>query len=151
MAAADGMHRDRFAPLGDEPTAPPPHAAGAPGGRQANDWRPEMPAPGEPPAAPQHPEHGAPVAMWTYRDAAGRALFAVARFNAANGDRGKEILPLTFGTLRGRRGWHWRAPPAPARSTAWTGSPRVPAHRWWWWKAKRRPTPRRACSHCTSR
>jgi hypothetical protein len=51
----------------------------------------------------------------------GRPLFAVARFNLLNpggspvlDERGKpkkEILPYCFGTLDGRRGWHWRAVP----------------------------------------
>lgn len=75
-------------------------------------WVPELPAPEEPPAVLRHPKHGAPTATWTYRDADGRALFLVARFDLAG--QGKEILPVTFGALRGRRGWQWKGPPAPS-------------------------------------
>jgi len=74
------------------------------------NWAPELPAPEEPPP-PRHAMHGAPAATWIYRDPEGRALFLVARFEPPGRD--KEVLPLTFGTLHGRRGWHWKAPPRP--------------------------------------
>lgn len=101
---------EMFAPLLAEPLqstmdtsasdAPPP------------SWVPELPTPEEPPAGPSHRQHGTPAATWTYRDADGRPLFLVARFNPPG--RRKEILPYTYGTLRGRRGWHWKGPPTPS-------------------------------------
>lgn len=100
---------EMFAPLPDAPeaSARPAHA-----NTRANaDWLPEMPAPEEPPEAPRHARHGFPAALWTYRDATGRPLYAVCRFNLPDG--GKEIQPLTFGTLSGRRGWQWKAAPKP--------------------------------------
>ena len=85
-----------------------------------------MPAPGEPPelATMRHPKYGAAVARWVYRDAAGSALFAVARFNHtdAEGKPAKEFMPYTYGhrvwtTKAGNRldkiQWHAKAPPEP--------------------------------------
>jgi uncharacterized protein (DUF927 family) len=69
-----------------------------------------MPAPQPLPAALKHPRLGTPAHVWTYRDAAGALLFAVARFETAGG---KEVLPYCFGTVAARTGWHWRAPAAP--------------------------------------
>jgi hypothetical protein len=108
--ADDDAGLDPFAPLGDGPAGRP---AAADDGGDDGGWQPELPAPAEPPAAPRHPKHGVPAAVWLYRTADGRPLFAVARFDVANGSRKKEIAQLCYGTLRGRRGWHWRAPPAP--------------------------------------
>ena len=82
-----------------------------PNARADADWRPELPAPEEPPEAWRHARHGYPAAVWTYRDADGRPLYAVCRFSLPNGR--KEVQPLTFGTLRGRRGWHWKGAPKP--------------------------------------
>jgi putative DNA primase/helicase len=100
------MAANAFAPLGDAAG----NDAGAGASPPMQDWIPEIPAPDEPPAAPRHQKHGTPSATWVYRDAEGRPLFMVARFDVPGG---KEVLPLTFGTLRGRGGWHWRAPPDP--------------------------------------
>jgi uncharacterized protein (DUF927 family) len=102
------MNADPFAPLPDGPQ----HASPGAGAKQAPAWTPELPAPEEPPAAPHHRGHGTPAATWVYRDAQGRPLFMACRFNAADGS--KEIKPHTFGTLGGRRGWHWRGPPQPS-------------------------------------
>jgi len=102
---------DPFAPL------PRPQAAGgkppAPGSTTT--------APGEgfaailPAAAPlpeviRHRRLGMPAAVWPYLDAAGALLFAVCRFETAEG---KEVLPYAYGTQGGRTAWHWRAPAAP--------------------------------------
>ena len=100
---------EMFAPLPEAPRATT--ATGAPRAKDAADWLPELPAPEEPPAAPPHPKHGEPSATWTYRDSEGRPLFMVARFDLPGG---KELMPHTFGTLRGARGWHWKAPATPS-------------------------------------
>ena len=81
-----------------------------------------MPATDEPPEAPQiqHSKYGTAAVRWVYRDAAGAPLFAVARFNLANGK--KEVLPYTFGrrvwTMKNgiRRDvteWHFKRPNLP--------------------------------------
>ena len=51
-------------------------------------------------------------------------MFAAARFDLTNGDgtpildrrgkQAKDVLPYTFGTLRGRLGRHFKAPPSPS-------------------------------------
>ncbi|WP_270934421.1 DUF927 domain-containing protein [Falsiroseomonas oryzae] len=98
---------DTFAPLPDAPSA----TTTGPRAKPADDWLPELPAPEEPPGTPRHAKQGTPAATWTYRDAEGRPLFMVARFDTQDG---KEMLPCTFGVLRGRRGWQWKAPPTPS-------------------------------------
>jgi hypothetical protein len=98
---------DIFAPLPEAPRS----TTTAPRAKPAGDWLPELPAPEEPPAAPRHLKHGTPSATWTYRDAEGRALFMVARFDPPDG---KELVPYTYGVLRGARGWHWKGPPTPS-------------------------------------
>ncbi|MGB5830410.1 MAG: CHC2 zinc finger domain-containing protein, partial [Thiohalocapsa sp.] len=54
-----------------------------------------------------HPKHGEPSATWTYRDAAGRVLFFICRFDPAQGR--KQFAPQTFNGQR----WQWKAPPEP--------------------------------------
>lgn len=99
----EGMD-DPFAPLGDEEmagasSAPPPA------------WHPILPVPDE---APDHiPPHplGSPAKVWWYRDHQGCRLFAVCRFDTADG---KQTLPLTFCQAGdGRRAWKWQGAPAP--------------------------------------
>ena len=90
--------------------------SGAAGATQTSNrgdgWRPILPVPaGSPDPAFSHPGHGQPTATWTYRDAGGRILFHVARFDPP-GER-KQILPRVWGTLNGRTGWHWRHLAAP--------------------------------------
>lgn len=98
------MDADPFAPLGAAPEALElPEAAAS--------WQAELPAPEEPPEAWRHPRLGMPVYGWTYRDAEQRPLFRVFRFNLPDGR--KEFSPLTYGTAKGQRRWHWKAPPAP--------------------------------------
>ena len=82
----------------------------------AEAWQPEIPAPDDRPdaAATRHSRHGPAAAVFVYRDPQGRPLFAVARFDLTHrdgspvldgkGKRKKEVLPLTFGTLCGKRG-----------------------------------------------
>jgi hypothetical protein len=90
----DRVHHDLVAPLG--PVAEDDRAAAV-----------IMPAPRPLPETIRHQRLGAPSATWHYRDADGRLLFLVARFDPP-GER-KQILPLTCDGS----GWRWRAPPAP--------------------------------------
>jgi hypothetical protein len=79
---------------------------------QADDWRPIAPVPeGAPEPTFTHKLYGKPSRTWTYRDAAGRALFHVARFDPAG--KRKQIIPRCWGTLNGKIGWHWRHPATP--------------------------------------
>ena len=100
---------DRFEPLTEgERTA-----------AQAGDDSPKdegeciMPVPADAPEKPDiHPTLGKPSGRWPYREAAGRLLFEVCRFDPA-GER-KIFLPLSFwrhasGALR----WLWKSVPAP--------------------------------------
>ena len=90
------------------------------GGRRLADARPPaapgedfaavLPAPATLPVSIRHKRRGAPASVWRYHDATGALLFAVCRFETADG---KEVLPYTFGRQGAREGWHWRAPPAP--------------------------------------
>jgi uncharacterized protein (DUF927 family) len=98
----------------DDPAAFPVggDTAGAVGTPGTLPEGPMVPIPASPAAQlvaspPHHPRHGAPVAVWVYRDADGRALFGVCRFNDTS--KGKQILPLTwhFG------GWRWKGLSAP--------------------------------------
>jgi putative DNA primase/helicase len=80
--------------------------------REGDEWRPVMPVPdnaAEP--AFDHFRHGAPSCAWTYRDCESRVLFYVARFDGQDG--GKEVLPRCYGSMRGKVGWFWKAPPEP--------------------------------------
>ncbi|MBN8728732.1 MAG: DUF927 domain-containing protein [Xanthomonadales bacterium] len=65
---------------------------------------------GAPPAPQTHSRHGRPSQTWTYRDAAGRALFHVVRFDTADG---KQVLPLSLWDEGGAVRWHWRGVPQP--------------------------------------
>ena len=116
-------NRDPFRPLGEDETsgtATPPQS-------EAEAWHAEIPAPDEPPDAAdtRHPRHGTAAATWVYRDPQGCPLFDTVHFDLTNpdgspvldgeGKQNKEVLPRTFGTLRGKRGWHFKAPPTPRR------------------------------------
>ena len=72
-----------------------------------------MPAPDGAPAPPaRQPKLGAPARWWEYRDAAGRMLGRVYRFNPPNG--GKETRSLVFGEhKRWGRQWRWLGFPRP--------------------------------------
>ncbi|HET6220842.1 MAG TPA: hypothetical protein VFE11_01700, partial [Dongiaceae bacterium] len=98
-----------FAPLADAELMPPGDSCKP----MESDWRPLLPAPVDslPPHHPEHRHHGCASRVWTYRDPAGAVLFVVCRFDKTDGE--KEILPLTYGTLKGRDAWHWKAPTEP--------------------------------------
>lgn len=101
-----------FRPLKVEELAPP-----APEPTSASEKTPIIPVPdGAPPCRYRHPEHGAPVGLWVYRDADKRLIGYAARFDFARDDgrAAKEVLPLTFCDLgNGRRGWRAKAVPEP--------------------------------------
>jgi hypothetical protein len=117
----DGMNP--FAPLSPAEVA---HANATPAAPvPAEDWAPQRPAPKEPPEAGaiRHRRHGAASSRWVYRDAEGRPLFAMVRFDPKNPDGSpklgrdgkpmKEVLPLTFGMDRVRLDWYFKAAPKP--------------------------------------
>jgi putative DNA primase/helicase len=70
------------------------------------------PVPDNAPAMPAaHPKQGRPSLAWDYRDAEGRLLFRVARFNKPDG--AKEVMPLSLWREGGRLSWRWRGLPEP--------------------------------------
>jgi len=88
----------------------PPAAGKSKAKRDLGDW--VSPIPRDAPAAlTSHHAHGKPSAVWTYTDAAGGALFHVARFDAPDGS--KVVLPLTLWRQAERLRWAWNAPPEP--------------------------------------
>ncbi len=88
-------------------------------GGEANGVRPPpddgdlvSPVPdGAPEPLGRHRTHGAASQTWTYRDAAGRLLFIVARFDQADGE--KVVLPQTLWRTGGALKWRWKAAAAP--------------------------------------
>lgn len=74
-----------------------------------------LPVPDDAPPPPQaHSKLGAPAMRWEYRDAAGRLLFLVCRFQKADGS--KDIRPLSLRrTPSAKLEWRWLgvAPPRP--------------------------------------
>ncbi len=80
---------------------------------QSDDFAPLLPVPERAPQPPaRHPKWGAPSARWDYRDAAGRLLFVVCRFDPPDGR--KQILPLTYGANGDRQpAWRWKGLPVP--------------------------------------
>ncbi len=70
---------------------------------------------------------GQPGEVWTYRDADGRILSYVARFDKADG--GKDLRPRTLWREGGKLVWRWKAPPLPRplyRLDALAASPAAP-------------------------
>jgi len=77
-------------------------------------WLPVLPVPENAPPPPvAHVKRGKPAFTWTYRNAEGRLLGLVCRFETSTG--GKEVLPLTY-CRHGATGafeWRWVAFPEP--------------------------------------
>lgn len=101
-----------------KPSAPADSAGGAEardgGEKKRTDWVPILPVPDDAPAPPAaHIKRGKPVRTWTYRDAEGRVLGYVCRFEASDG--GKEVLPLTWCRNKetGAHDWRWISFPEP--------------------------------------
>jgi putative DNA primase/helicase len=100
---------DRFAPLTEDELA----AADAPKDEGEFIGKCIMPVPADaPPMPPEHPKWGKPSGRWSYRDAAGRLLSKVWRFDPAG--KRKIFLPLSFWRdATGCLAWHWKGVPAP--------------------------------------
>jgi putative DNA primase/helicase len=100
---------DRFEPLTESERA----AAQAGDDAPKDDGECVMPVPSDAPPVPDaHPGLGKPSCRWPYRDAAGRLLFEVWRFDPVG--KRKIFLPLSLwrdasGALR----WLWKSVPAP--------------------------------------
>lgn len=63
--------------------------------KERTPWKPILPAPDDAPAPPvAHIKRGKPSLSWTYRDAEGRVLGYIYRFEKSTG--GKEFTPLTW-------------------------------------------------------
>jgi putative DNA primase/helicase len=93
------------APVGDVPETKRKGTA-----KPKGEWVCPVPA-DAPDARASHNRHGKPSASWRYRDAAGRLIHWVCRFDRPDGS--KEILPQTLWREGGRLGWRWGAPPVP--------------------------------------
>jgi hypothetical protein len=75
-------------------------------------WRPIVPVPDDAPRTIPRHRLGEPVAVWDYRDADGRLLGRVCRWDCSDGE--KAILPLSWcDGPGGCRSWRWMALPAP--------------------------------------
>src|SRR4051794_29355853 len=98
-AGMDSMAGDPFRPFTPGEASEQSNADGI--GDASDGWIPTIPAPEEPPEAERikHYRYGTAAARWVYRGSDGFPLFAVARFNLADGS--KETLPYTWG----RRCW----------------------------------------------
>lgn len=85
---------------------------------KTESWAAVQPIPDEAmPARPaRHYRHGKPSALWTYRDAQGRPLMLVCRFDlkaGSDGKRRKEFAPLTWcqSSKTGQHEWRWQGLP----------------------------------------
>lgn len=95
-------------------SAPAPAPAPTPPKRPP--WMPVLPVPDDAPPPPAaHPKRGKASIRYHYRDAAGRLLFVVARFDAAPPTHpGKDFRQLCWCRgAGGRSTWRWQAPPVP--------------------------------------
>ena len=93
--------------------APDPHDLHVDGGtREDNESEARciMPVPDDLPAPNfRHPAFGMPSRTWAYRDAAGRVLGHIARYDPQEGR--KEIMPLTVWEENGKARWRWKTWP----------------------------------------
>ena len=96
--------RNMFEPLSpDEFTG----SAGSP--LPTEDWEPIVPPPVKPTGADmRHPTLGVPAAIYRYYSAERRFEGFQRRFNMIDkdGEAGKTFLPLRYGRLNGKEGWH---------------------------------------------
>lgn len=70
------------------------------------------PVPDDAPPPPEaHPKRGRPSKVWIYRDAEGRVLMHVCRFDQPDGS--KDVLPLTLWRIGGACRWKWKGLFAP--------------------------------------
>ncbi len=89
------------------PTAPPKLRQGPETGAAHSAGECVLPVPDDAPSPPKsHSKLGPVSRAWEYRDAAGRLLFLVCRFDQAEG--GKEIRPLSLRRVpSGKLEWRW--------------------------------------------
>lgn len=107
-AAIHGIDKQEAARrLSDAPM--PTHVPKPTTGKEKDVWTPLAFVPeGAPEPKSQHFKHGKPSRVWTYRDAQGRVIGHVYRFDLATGK--KDVIPLTF--CRNERGildWRWQS------------------------------------------
>jgi uncharacterized protein (DUF927 family) len=95
---------------GDVPAGDLPETKRKSTPKPKGDWVWPVPA-DAPDARTSHNHHGKPSASWAYRDAQGRLIHWVCRFDKADGS--KEILPQTLWRDGGRLAWRWGAAPVP--------------------------------------
>lgn len=91
----------------------PPPGRHAEKDRPRAKWQPKMPVPPDAPSdIPHHHRLGKPSCVWDYRDAEGRLLHRIARFDLPD-DR-KEIVPLCWCVRQdGMQKWRWQGPTSP--------------------------------------
>lgn len=107
---------------GGEKIAPRGSGAGKRDSQEPKPWNVLLPVPADAPPPPEvrafelSPKKWTklePVARWAYRDAAGRVLGYVCRFNLPDGS--KEVIPLVYcqEASGDKRKWIWKSLPAP--------------------------------------
>jgi putative DNA primase/helicase len=75
-------------------------------------WRALVPVPANAPKPPDHYQRGKPTTIYAYREASGRLLGYICRFDPADGD--KLLLPLTYcASGKGKLEWRWQSWTAP--------------------------------------
>jgi putative DNA primase/helicase len=75
-----------------------------------NGWVPIAPVPDIVLKTPPSHKLGMPSVVWSYVDASGHVLGAIARFDTPNG---KEVRPITYCEKDGVREWRWQAMSVP--------------------------------------
>lgn len=107
------LSADLYGPLTDDDRAEPQPAASKDPAKV-----PILPVPDDAPPLPndfRFPGKGSIVAKWEYRDATGRLLGYDARleWTGDNGERHKDVMPITFCQVGDKRGWRWKSFPDP--------------------------------------
>jgi putative DNA primase/helicase len=84
----------------------PSAGVSAPAKPDRPEWTPITVPDGAPAATFRHHKFGTPATVWTYRDAEGRIIGHVCRFELPDG--GKDVVPRCYcETAEGRREWRW--------------------------------------------
>lgn len=94
---------ERKAPIVDQSNAKPAKQ------KEENHWHPVTPVPADAEEAPlAHKYRGLPVMKWPYKDADGKLLGFIYRYNKSDG--GKEHTPLTYCRHEetGKYAWQWK-------------------------------------------
>ncbi|MEQ8234286.1 MAG: DUF927 domain-containing protein [Gammaproteobacteria bacterium] len=118
LARQLGIDTGEDAPPSSRPSAParrdPPPSESAPPEPASDGWNAVLPVPANaPPPRESHHRHGKPSKRWAYRDAQGRVLCWVLRFEGKGKGARKNILPLTYCEKDGERAWRWKGLPKP--------------------------------------